>query len=231
MKPRYAIYFAPANRSPWWDFGAHWLGRDESTDTTLPQPRVAGISAEALQQATIYPRRYGFHATLKAPFALTESVDLELLKIRMHALAATLSPVSLGPMEAIRMGDFVALAPRHPPPNLAALEAACVTTLDDMREPLSSLDLARRLSPQLDARALDLLNQYGYPHVLERFQLHMTLTSPVNDVLATKVIQAVSDTVDQLNARCPMVLDRLCVFKEPGSGQAFRRLFDVALSP
>ena len=35
MSARYAIYLAPAHGSPWWTFGAHWLGRDESNGAAL----------------------------------------------------------------------------------------------------------------------------------------------------------------------------------------------------
>jgi hypothetical protein len=47
---RYALYFAPAPGSAWARFGADWFAR--------PDPRRES------------PRRYGFHATLKAPFRL-----------------------------------------------------------------------------------------------------------------------------------------------------------------
>ena len=37
MTARYAIYFSPAQHSPWWEFGAHWLGRDECANMPLAQ--------------------------------------------------------------------------------------------------------------------------------------------------------------------------------------------------
>jgi putative phosphonate metabolism protein len=229
MRPRYAIYFTPAHGSPWWQFGAYWLGRDELTDTPLPQPAVADIPAPELQHITAYPRRYGFHATLKAPFTLRDGLSTAALKKRMRELASTLGAVDLSPMDAAQMGDFVALVPRVTPLGLSAVEAACVTKLEDMRAPLTPHDLARRLSPDLDARAHALLTQYGYPHVLERYRLHLTLSSSINAALAATVIGAVKDRIDQLNATAPLVLDRLCLFEEPGPGQTFRRLLDVEL--
>ena len=71
MRPRYAIYFAPAHGSPWWEFGARWLGRDERNDTALTQHPLAQIAPDDLLELTAQPRRYGFHATLKAPFGLS----------------------------------------------------------------------------------------------------------------------------------------------------------------
>ncbi len=228
--PRYAIYFTPAHGSPWWQFGAHWLGRDEKAGGALVQPAVAGFEGVELSRITEYPRRYGFHATLKAPFALADGVTREDLAARMSALACTLAPVALGPMHAVRMGDFVAIVPLAVPHDLAHVEAACVTQLDGMRAPLSAHDLARRLSAQLDARAQALLQQYGYPHVLDRYRLHFTLTGPVNAAMATQVVAAVASKVERLNASAPLVLDRLCLFEESGPGQPLVRLMDAELS-
>lgn len=229
MKPRYAIYFTPAHGSPWWQFGAHWLGRDEWNDAPLPQPTFAGFPAEELHHITAYPRRYGFHATLKAPFTLRDGLTTAGLKDRMRDLASTLGPVDLGPMVAAPMGDFVALVPQFTPAGLSAVEAACVTRLEDMRAPLTASEMAHRLQADLDERAQSLLMQYGYPHVLERYQLHLTLTAPVTESIAAIVVHGVKDRIDQLNATAPLVLDRLCLFEEPGPGLAFRRLLDVEL--
>ncbi|HVE52299.1 MAG TPA: hypothetical protein VNB23_02820, partial [Ramlibacter sp.] len=61
---RYAIYYAPAVGSPWWKFGAGWLGRDEQRDAPLPQPPLHGLQPDEFARVTAEPRRYGFHATL-----------------------------------------------------------------------------------------------------------------------------------------------------------------------
>jgi len=229
MSKRYAIYFTPLQGSPWWNFGAHWLGRNECTGNALTQPTLAHIPAQQLHQLTAYPRRYGLHATLKAPFALRHGVSESELLLRMRALALTLKPFALGPMRATRLGDFVALVPQAPPAALSTLEAMCVTTLDDMRAPLSQQDLARRLAQHLNAREQELLMQYGYPHVLARYQLHLTLTSALTEPLAHTVISAVEDSVDRLNRECPLVLDRLCLFVEPAPGENFVRIADAEL--
>ena len=41
---------------------------------------------------------------------------------------------------------------------------------------------------------------------------------------------AVHNSVKQLNANAPLVLDRLCLFVEPASGQPFVRIADMELS-
>jgi hypothetical protein len=46
---------------------------------------------------------------------------------------------------------------------------------------------------------------------------------------AERILQATATPVAQLNARAPLVLDRLCLFVEPSPGQPFKRLAEVEL--
>ncbi len=229
MSTRYAIYFTPPPNSPWWAFGAHWLGRDECTNQALAQPALADMPAQQLLQLTADPRRYGFHATLKAPFTLRDGVTETDLLARMRALAQQLTPVALGPMVATRLDNFTAVLPRTAPAALGNLAESCVTALDDLRAPLSPQDLARRLAQNLDARAQELLMQYGYPHVMERYQLHFTLTGPIAEPLAQVVLHAVEGSVARLNQERPLVLDRLCLFVESEPSANFLRIADAEL--
>jgi putative phosphonate metabolism protein len=229
MSARYAIYFTPPHGSPWWSFGAHWLGRDECTNRALEHPTLAEIPAPQLLQVTAYPRRYGFHATLKAPFTLRDGVTEAELLARMRTLSQQLKPLALGPMVATRLDNFTAVVPHTTPAALGALAASCVTSLDDLRAPLSQQDLARRMAQNLDAREQELLMLYGYPHVLERYQLHFTLTGPIAEPLAQMVIRSAEGSIARLNQEHPMVLDRLCLFVESGPGADFVRIADAEL--
>lgn len=229
MSARYAIYFSPAKHSAWWVFGAHWLGRDEHDNTALPQPEAAGIAAAQLHAITAEPRRYGFHATLKAPFHLSAGHTEADLVARLGRLAQTLTPVALGPLQLATLGNFVAVVPEAAPAGLQSLAAACVTGLDDLRAPLSEADLARRRSAGLDTRESELLALYGYPHVLERFRFHMTLTGPIDDATAQRVRLAAATRLAALNAQAPLALDRLCLFVEQSPGAPFQRVIDLRL--
>lgn len=229
MGPRYAVYFAPDKYSPWREFGARWLGRDEYDNSVLRQPVLDGMPPQVFSQITQEPRRYGFHATLKAPMRLAAGCDETSLMRRLNTLAATLKPVALGPLRVAALGDFVALVPAVEPVGLQALAAACVRELDDLRAPLLEADRARRRTDLLDARGIELLDLYGYPHVMERFRFHMTLTGTVDAATAQSVIQAVAPQVARLNASAPLSLDRLCLFIERGPGEPFLRLIDLKL--
>jgi putative phosphonate metabolism protein len=231
MSSRYAIYFAPPKATPWWTLGAHWLGRDEFNNTALaPTEIFLDIDTEERLAITAEPRRYGFHATLKAPFRLGQNKTLQELLDRTSAVAAKLAPLALGPLRAVSLGNFVALTPRQPSAELQTLAANCVVALDDMRAPLTPEDLARRRVERLDAREMELLNSYGYPYVLERFRLHFSLTGPVDFKNQQLVLRAVAAQVNHLNTAAPLVLDRLCVFEEASPGMPFGRIADMPLS-
>lgn len=230
MTARYAIYFSPQRHSPWWQFGAHWLGRDECNGAPLVQPELAQLSSGELQAMTAEPRRYGFHATLKAPIRLRGEHNVAGLMARMQALAASLKPVPLGPLQVVTLGNFVALVPVAAPDQLSALAAQCVTALDALRAPLSAAELARRRAAPLDARELELLQLYGYPYVLERFRFHFSLSGPLATTDAQRVMQAVLEPVAQLNATVPLLLERLCLFVETTPGQPLIRVADVEIA-
>lgn len=231
MSARYAVFFAPDRHSPWRAFGAHWLGRDEHDSSALAQPRLAGVCPAEFARLTEEPRRYGFHATLKAPFRLAHGVEESAVIAQLEALAQGLKPVLLGPLRIATLGGFVALVPEKSPDSLNALAAACVTELDSLRAPLREAELMRRRAAPLDAREAGLLAQYGYPYVMERFHLHFTLTGPATPELAQRLTETVAPQLARLNADAPLWLDRLCLFVERAPGAPFHRTIDLRLQP
>ncbi|MDB5965978.1 MAG: hypothetical protein JWQ72_2478 [Polaromonas sp.] len=229
MSSRFAIYFSPALQSPWWDFGAGWLGRDDHKNTILQQPVCAGLTTADHQRITAEPRRYGFHATLKAPFRLAEGVGEAGLLKHTHALARTLKPLPLGLMRIALLDDFLALVPDAVPPQLDPLARRCVLELDALRAPLSDEERSRRRPENLDERARQLLELHGYSHVLERFRLHMTLTGKITGLETRLVTNALGGQIGRLNTESPLVLDRLCVFVEKETGAPSCRIADLLL--
>lgn len=229
MSARYAVYFSPEKHSPWWAFGSHWLGRNEYDLSVLPQPLLEEIPPAELERITEEPRRYGFHATLKAPFRLAEGIGETDLVRRLGQLAKALAPLALGPVRAAAMDDFAALIPESAPPGLSALAAACVHELDDLRAPLVQADMVRRRIEHLDDREVELLALYGYPYVMERFRLHLTLSGPIGGAAAQRVARALAAKIAHLNDEAPLSLDRLCLFVERTPGAPFQRIADMVL--
>jgi putative phosphonate metabolism protein len=229
-EPRYAIYHAPAVDSPWWRFGAGWLGRDERRGAALRQPRWPEWTEDDFHALTAEPRRYGFHATLKAPFRLRANADERVLCERVDQLARAVAPVALGRLEPARINDFIALVPAHPSQAVEDLGRACVTELDDLRAQPTRAETERRRPEQLEPLARQLLESWGYPWVLDLFRFHMTLSGPVDVVTGDLLARHAAGIVADLNALHPPRIDRICVFREDHPGAPFVRIHDAELA-
>ena len=70
---RYAIYYAAAPGSELDRFGANLLGYDAWSGEDLPFPDGVAERMPDWRDLTQDPRKYGFHATLKAPLMLAEN--------------------------------------------------------------------------------------------------------------------------------------------------------------
>ena len=173
---RYAVYFAPAPDSALDRFGSAWLGRDSVTGATLAQPALAGIAPARLAAITEAPRRYGFHATLKPPFALSPQHGTADLLSAVAAFANRQAPVTAPPPCLGRLDGFLALVLSAPSDGVAALAAACVAAFEGFRAPAAPDDIARREAAGLTPRQRALLHRWGYPFVMEEYRFHMTLT-------------------------------------------------------
>jgi hypothetical protein len=203
MTARYAIYFAPARDSKLWHRAHDWLAQPD------------------LEALTVSARRYGFHATIKAPMTL--ALDYAELDAALLALADEFSPVTLSGLAPRLIDGFLALTTVPQPAELTEFAAEVVDTFEPFREPLSEAELARRLKAPLTPRQVELVEQYGYPYVLDQFLFHMTLTDRLPENLREPMRErAVVWFADVLAA--PVLLDRLVVFAEPEPGAAFERL-------
>lgn len=211
---RYAIYFAPLADDPLWQVGNLWLGRDPELGTVFAQN-----SEDAL--ATEEPRRYGFHATLKPPFALASGRDPAELEAALANFAGERAPFEASGLKVSRLGRFVALAPQGLAPELHMLADACVRTFEPFRAPLSDAEMARRRPAELSSRQVEYLLRWGYPYVLEEFRFHMTLTGPLDPVS----VQSYERRLEALFAPIlspRIVIREIALFVEPAAGEAFR---------
>lgn len=229
MTVRYAIYFAPGRRSALWQAGCRWLGRDPETGVLLAPPVVPQRSAEQWEADTASARRYGFHATLKAPFRLSaECTEGELIDA-IAVFAAQQRPFALPRLEVAELGDFLALRPAAASSPLAELAATCVTQFDRFRRPPQRAEMTRRLAAGLTPRQQVLLEQWGYPFVLDEFRFHMTLT----DRLAADVRLRLAAWLAghfQAALEQPVDVDAIALFveKRVGGEFALARRFPLA---
>jgi putative phosphonate metabolism protein len=217
---RYAIYFAPALDHPLTALANGWLGRDAASGEELPQVTVEGLDAEDLAALTADPRRYGFHATLKAPFELANgTAEYQLIdafeRFAAERRAFTLPRITLG-----QLGPFFALIPAEESDELDSLAADCVRAFEPFRAPLSEADILRRKPEKLSPSERHHLETWGYPYVFEEFRFHMTLTGPTldaqRDVLKTAIDAHFAEILDR-----PLAIDHLALFIETERGAPF----------
>jgi putative phosphonate metabolism protein len=170
---RYAVYFLPDGG--FYRVGADWLGWCNRQGTERSHPELAGLS-RPIAQITDSPRKYGFHATIKPPFKLAKGQSANDLAARFRELCKATSRVEIPVMEIRRLGSFVAAVPASHDPVLQELAATMVKELDPFRAPASESELAKRRSANLTRRQEEMLIKWGYPHVLEEFRFHLTLS-------------------------------------------------------
>ena len=229
MNERYAVYYAPATQSPLWRLASRWLGRDAATGTRCVQPATSGITPDQMWQFTQSARRYGFHATLKPPMRLRDGIDAASLKDALDAFARNTAPVDLGLIEVDTIGGFLALVPRMQDDDVTRFAADCVREFDIFRAPPTEEEIERRRSAGLTERQRELLEAYGYPYVMEEFRLHLTLSDrldrPDRDALKAGAAEWFGPVREER-----LVLDRVCLFREPEPDKPFERLADFPLT-
>ena len=221
---RYGIYFAPAPTSMWSAAGNRWLGRDAETGMRYPQSGVAGISPLVLQQLTENARRYGFHATLKAPFRLAEGFSEGHLLAMAQAFSSAQQALEIKDVGIHAPGNFLAVqtTDRNSKEQLNGLAMRCVRYFDLLRAAPSAEELSRRRSADLSQRQEALLARWGYPYTEDEYRFHLTLTDALHTVHddAVAAIRAAAEAcfVDALAT--PLTIDSLTIFKESAPGAA-----------
>ena len=217
---RYAIYFTPGQDDPLTRVAASWLGRDPFSAAHPTAPDVTGLTPAEIAYHTASARRYGFHATLKAPFHLAENATEAELDDAVARFAAGAEPILLSGLAPTRIDGFLALTPRGPAPDLDRFAGEVVTVFDRFRAPLSDSEIQRRNPDALSPEEFRNLLQWGYPYVFESFRFHMTLTGRVSDADLPRVRAAIDEVFAPVLER-PAIVDGLALFVEPEPGAPF----------
>ncbi|MBB3949094.1 DUF1045 domain-containing protein [Aureimonas jatrophae] len=211
---RAALYYAPAQDAPLTRLAAEWLGRDAFTGEATRAPD------EGLDPLVADPARYGFHATVKAPFRLAEGVGLDALDAELARFAATREAPVIARLTLSRSDGFFALVPGDPEPALDAMVAEAVRHFEPFRAPLTPAEFERRRPDRLTERQRAYLAEWGYPHVFEEFRFHMTLTGRTDDAEAAELAPMLAARFDKAIDR-PLTVDALALFVEREAGGPF----------
>ena len=214
---RYAVYYAP-QPGALADRGDAWLGWSAATGQALTPPDLGPDLGLPAEEITTAPRKYGFHGTIKPPFRLAEEQTAMALEAALANLAGRLAPVTLPGLVLRNIDGFLALVPLGDEAVLRDLAGQVVAELDPFRAPLTGAEIARRRPERLSLRQRALLDQFGYPFVMEEFRFHLTLTDRLTEPMAT---QAAAVLAAHFAPVLPVrfMVDALCLFGEAADGR------------
>jgi len=219
---RYAVFFVPPRNSALYRFGATALGYDSYSGAETASFSGDEIDAAQWRELTAEPRRYGFHATLKAPFRLHSDASEQDLIAALAPFAASCAPPPRFPASISLLDDFVALLPAGPAPALDRLAGSCVRAFDAFRAPLTDAERSRRLANPLTARQVAHLERWGYPYVFEDFRFHMTMTGRLSADRALPVLEFLHRTLKRAPVPAGIAVDSIALLRQDAADARFR---------
>ncbi|MCK1744175.1 DUF1045 domain-containing protein [Bradyrhizobium sp. 139] len=227
--PRYAIYFAAGADSALSRFGAELLGYDAHTGNEQSFPDEALRAAADWHDITADPRRYGFHATLKAPMALEPGSTEADLVAACATFAGKARPIPSIRPTVDSISGFIAVIPAEPVDTLQQLAADCVCDFDGFRRALTAEDRVRRKPEKLSERQRDYLDRWGYPYAMEEFRFHMTLTGRLDSERRRPILEMLRARFAALGLDT-LTIDRIALFKQDDAKARFRIIGEWALT-
>jgi len=115
-----------------------------------------------------------FGATVLRRRSAGQSADQLLAEVADFSHKQT--PIDLTGLAPVRSCRYDSLAFDQQPEALPQLASECVTRFEQFRAPLTEADVQRRNPDSLTESQRQNMYQYGYPHVLNDFNFHMTLS-------------------------------------------------------
>jgi putative phosphonate metabolism protein len=226
---RYAIYFVPPRDGALYGFGASALGYDSYSGRQVPQLSGDELPAAEWRHLTAEPRRYGFHATLKAPFRLRSGLSESEMMAELVRFAARHAPCAGFAAEIRILDGFAALGPTAPVPAIDLLAASCVRDFDRFRRPMTRAERTRRRAQALTARQIEHLDAWGYPYVFEDFRFHMTLTGRIPPDRTAPVLRFLHGALKRRPVPCNVVVGSVALLRQDGPDARFRVIREAAL--
>lgn len=221
MTQRYAIYFTPERSSDLARFSNAWINDEPGASVFGDEVPWSGlIDPDYRRSITSAPRLYGFHATLKPPFFLAQGKSLADLETAVADFASERPRILLPQLQLDILGDFLALRTHEPTPELDALAADAVSSLDAFRRPASDEELALRRAVGLTERQDKLLTDWGYPYVMEEFRFHMTLSTRLDETGQSRLLSILKPIVTPLIEK-PIVIEAVSLVEQAEPGARF----------
>ncbi len=215
---RFGLYFIPGP-GPLRELATQWLGYDIVGGKEVKRsPTLSGLVPD-IDDLTALPRRYGLHATIKAPFRLAQGCQIDDLREAAASFCRTLQPIIVPGLVLSEIDSFFCLLPQDGISELAWLSGSAVRELDRFRAPLEDKERQKRLASKLSPREIDHLDQWGYPYVMENFRFHITLTCSIKDPVRRQNLRSILENYLRPALNRPLAIDALCLVceREPAS--------------
>jgi hypothetical protein len=192
-------------------------------------PEAFGDGAVNWNELTALPRRYGFHATLKAPFHLSPACTEEQLAKALHSFGGLGHAIQTFVPTVRLIDDFFAVVPLETQAPLDALAASCTTLFDAYRAPMSPQERARRIASGLSQSQVQNLDRWGSPYVLSEFRFHMTLTGKVSVRRRKAILGMLLDGFHRMPVERSVSIDRLTLLRQAAPDASFRVVSECTL--
>ena len=227
-QPRYAIYYVPDAESALYRFGTALLGYDALNAHNVAQPDALVEAIPRWREFTDDPRKYGFHATLKAPFRLSSRASETDLVAAFEEFSGKQRAIAVIRPLARLLRNFVAIVNDAPNGDLAKLADDCVTAFEVFRAPLTPQDRERRLKSPLNSNQIEMLDRWGYPYVFEEFFFHMRLTGRIESALGEQTLEVIAAQFSKLGQQS-LAIDRLALLRQDHPSAKFAAIRHLAL--
>jgi hypothetical protein len=227
--PRYAIYFVPPAETEFFRFGSAVLGYDCYTGGGIKRPAILDAEPEFWDRLTAEPRRYGFHATLKAPFDLAPSCREAQLVSALHSFAGLGHAIAALTPAVQMLSGFAAIVPAATSPAIDELATMCTTIFDAFRAPMAAQERARRVASGLNQSQIANLDRWGYPYLFADFRFHMTLTSQVGVDQRDHVLATLQKALRRTCKQRALAIERISLVRQNDENTQFRVIEQATL--
>lgn len=217
---RYAVYFSPPEADDLSKFSAGWFGWNAHNGKSVSYPILENLNYD-LSDITKEQYRYGFHGTLKPPFLLVDTKNLNDLKFALVELSKSIKKFEIPSISLKVLDRFVAIVPTTESKELTILAKKCVEKLDDFRQVESAKKIQRRRSTGLSKSEEYNLTRWGYPHVMDNFQFHLTMSGRLKPAVLKNVIEVLNSELQGVLNK-PLPIGEICLFGENASNGNFQ---------
>ena len=126
------------------------------------------------------------------------------------------------PLEIVCIGKFLALSPIASSVQLENMASDCVRAVDGFRAHRTAKELALYRQAKLTVHQDQMLENCGYPYILEEFRFHITLTGrivdePERDLAMAAAAKQCKDFIGK-----PLVINEVVICRKPSPDQAMR---------